>query len=258
LQWPSHQVVSSTDSSGAHNQYSIDRNTPTTANIQESSDGTRPVPTIPDIKSEPIHFQRKAAQDHWKYGDRVLLAHQAMNGMMKLGGGNTTMYLWPKDMNHPSRYTDIGDRKCVAYSDVWNVGAPQYAGQPFAHVMCGPIGEIFSVFVKRTVKRQCLGWEYCGEYHSDRDALVGTQSAHTLPKATKDAILSTTVFESLSHPNGYWKTELEQWKERISLCGARRKIPALLVLNGWLMAMMDQGQMRKPRKRHQMQQEHGL
>jgi HRD ubiquitin ligase complex, ER membrane component len=208
LQQPSHQDDSSTESGGHEHEHEHDHITPAT-------DGTMPgVPTVPDIKSEPIHFQRKTAQEHRKYGDRVLLARQAMNGMMKLGGGNATMYLWPKDRNHP-RYSDIGDRKCVAYNDLWNVGAPKYAGQPFAHVSCGPIDETFSVFVKRTVKQQCLGWEYCGEYRSDEDALVGVQSAHTVPKATKDIILSI-VLESLNRANGEWKSRLEEWKERIS------------------------------------------
>jgi len=205
------------ENTGGHNlldEDAVHQDFPQEVHQEPPEDDMSPVPPIPEIKTEPIHHHRKTAQHHRKYGDRVLLARQAENGMMKLGGRNATMFLWPKDMNHP-RYKDIGDRKCMAYNDIWNGGAPKYAGQPFAHVTRSHTGETFSVFVKRTVNQQCLGWEYCGEYRSEEDTLAGTQAAHTVPAATKNCILAI-ILASFKRPNGDWKTRIEIWREQIA------------------------------------------
>mmetsp|Transcript_25212 Transcript_25212/g.53164 ORF Transcript_25212/g.53164 Transcript_25212/m.53164 type:complete len:241 (+) Transcript_25212:238-960(+) len=54
----------------------------------------------PKIKEESTIYelQHRQAMQHRKYGDRVLLARQAPNGMMKLGGGNVNCFLWPNDV----------------------------------------------------------------------------------------------------------------------------------------------------------------
>ena len=83
----------------------------------------------PVVKEEPTYeaVQKRQAKFSRKYGDRVLLARQSADGMMKLGGGNQSMELYPKDSDQ--RRARMGGRYAKAYSSKWNFGAPQYAGK---------------------------------------------------------------------------------------------------------------------------------
>lgn len=69
------------------------------------------------IKTEE-DLHKHQARIHRHYGDRVLLARQSKNGMMKLGGGNQSMILFPYGKgseNHP-RFGIIGNHKAAAYN----------------------------------------------------------------------------------------------------------------------------------------------
>ncbi len=131
----------------------------------DSNKSTTDTGDQPNIKEEPTIYelQQKQTKDRQKYGDRVLLARQARNGMLKLGGGNVSSQLWPK--NPKERLARMGGRYAVGYNDLWNFGAPKFAGDPSGHVtwfprddsnMRDPIRIPFSVFVKRTVKGSAL------------------------------------------------------------------------------------------------------
>jgi len=173
------------------------------------------------VKQEPLEVKSEhAREEHRKFGDRVLLARQASNGMMKLGGGNTTMHMHPVSPDHP-RFAEIGDRECIAYNDLWNFDAPKYAGQKTASVGClgclprsGDPDEVFSVFVKRTVNGSVMGWEYCGEYKSNEDSLVVGQRANRAPPASKRFILKD-ILGSLEKPDGCWHSRIERRRSKI-------------------------------------------
>lgn len=73
------------------------------------------------VKEEPTYggLERVQADKYRKYGDRVLLARQSKDGMMKLGGGNQATYLFPK--NDEERKARLGGKFCVAYNCKWNL-----------------------------------------------------------------------------------------------------------------------------------------
>ena len=175
----------------------------------------------PRIKTE-ADLHRRQAKDHRHYGNRVLLARQAKNGMMKLGGGNQSMILVPadnkKNENH-SRWSAIGNHKAVAYSSVWNPKGPQFAGQPRAAVTSVFWSdEPFSVFMMRALPgKPTLGWEYCGDYKGcleDDDILGITGSVQNKGEVTKKCLLSD-ILQSLSGPGGDWHEPIKCWRELI-------------------------------------------
>lgn len=144
----------------------IDCNPSPNVNQPDSKESTNDAAGQPKIKEEPTIYelQQRKTKDHRKYGDRVLLARQARNGMMKLGGGNVSPELWPK--NPKNRLARMGGRYAIGYNDLWNFGAPKYAGDPSGYVSWLPTDECdnnrkpirgpFSAFVKRTVKGSTL------------------------------------------------------------------------------------------------------
>lgn len=73
------------------------------------------------VKPEPTYaeIQQREAKESRKYGDRVLLARQDRNGMMKLGGGNQDSWLYPGDLE--KRMARMNGRFCVAYNTDWNL-----------------------------------------------------------------------------------------------------------------------------------------
>lgn len=120
--------------------------------------------TATRIKTEK-DWQKHEAKTHCKYGDRVLLARQAKSGMMKLGGENCTMDLYPgkekaQNWGHP-RFAVVGDKMAIWYNDQWQPFGPKYAGDPSAAVdtVYGVFDRPFSVLMKRGK----LGTEYCGD-----------------------------------------------------------------------------------------------
>mmetsp|Transcript_47128 Transcript_47128/g.98811 ORF Transcript_47128/g.98811 Transcript_47128/m.98811 type:complete len:655 (+) Transcript_47128:94-2058(+) len=178
------------------------------------------------IKEEPTfdELRKRVANKSRKYGDRVLLARQSKIGMMKLGGGNQSSYLFPKDQKQ--RLARMGGRYAMAYNCQWNFGAPKYAGQPSGHVTLypGPDDDYvddeydpekcpFSVFVMRTVKQTTLGWEYCGEYVL-LDVLKGTTRAHNVSQDDKKFIFND-IKKSLERENGLWHDHIEYLREKI-------------------------------------------
>ena len=153
----------------------------------------------PKIKEEPTfeELQMRQIKNQRKYGDRVLLARQSKNGMLKLGGGNVKSYMWPRDLEEQS--SRMNGRYCIAYNDLINHSAPKWAGQLSACVSWFPLekrkGVHFdptstpiSVFVKRTVKESALGWEYCGEYLF-LDAPECYDAGHNVSQKSKEPIL---------------------------------------------------------------------
>jgi len=210
----------------------IDCNTSPTVNQPLSKESTNDAEVKLKIKEEPTIYelQRRQTKDHRKYGDRVLLARQARNGMMKLGGGNVSSKLWPKSSK--DRLARMGGRYAVGYNDLWNFGAPKYAGDPSGYVSWLPKDECdnkrkpirgpFSAFVKRTVIGSTLGWEYCGEYELTDD-LPGVIAAHCVTHASKTAILND-ILKSLSKPNGEWNESIRWWKTELkNLCTSDKR-----------------------------------
>jgi hypothetical protein len=70
------------------------------------------------VKEEPTYEKLKAKNPR-KYGDRVLLARQSKDGMMKLGGGNQSSDLYPKD--DEERMSRMDGRYAMAYNCQWNL-----------------------------------------------------------------------------------------------------------------------------------------
>jgi hypothetical protein len=164
----------------------------------------------PTVKKEKDLILKQALK-HRKYGNRVLLARQAKNGMLKMGGGNVRMIMYPsesaKNDNHP-RYRAIGSTIAIAFDDSWNRFGPKYAGQPSAHLsyLAGLRDEPFSVFMKRCIKtntgtKQLLGWEYCGEYKSadPEQEIILWNAAYSMSKRDKawivDDILNSAAYK---------------------------------------------------------------
>ena len=178
------------------------------------------------VKAEPMDVFKYNIETRRKYGDRVLLARQAKNGMMKLGGGNCGMDLFPKhsikgNKNHP-RFRDLGHTKAIAYSDLWQPDGPKYAGQECGHVKRTKVPDRrnpFSVFMRRTLKngRDSFGWEYCGEYictDPEGDVITWT-SAHTLTCSERNKMI-TDIVSSCKKPDGAHVPGMEKWRNDLA------------------------------------------
>jgi hypothetical protein len=184
------------------------------------SEGSMP-PVAP--KMEQMEIFKFDIETQRKYGDRVLLDRQADIGMMKLGGENCGMDLFPKfseeNENHP-RFRDLGDTKAIAYEDLWQPDGPKYACQDCAHVACVPdMQNAFSVFMNRTLKngRDSLGWEYCGEYicTDPESDIVTWTSAHTLTRSQRNKMI-TDIVSSCKNCNGDWKQDMMGWRKGLA------------------------------------------
>jgi hypothetical protein len=188
-----------------------------------------------------------------KYESRALLRRQAKNGMMRLGGGNASMLLYPgrdkwKGRDH-ERFHAIGLRPAMGYENNWQPSGPKYAGAD-GFVSAVPIyGKLFSLFMKRVAKSKLLGWEYCGEYTTklDRDdddadveaeidesdlgkiyggeaddgpaddddkPLHSYQNAKNVSEASKRAIVKC-MHLSLSRKNGWATDHLSECKKKV-------------------------------------------
>ena len=71
------------------------------------------------VKEEPTIYelQQRVAKHARVFGDRVLLARQSKEGMMKLGGGNQSWALWPK--SDEERMNRLDGRFAIACSFHW-------------------------------------------------------------------------------------------------------------------------------------------
>ena len=169
---------------------------------------------VPIVKKELGDYIKRNIKTDRMYGNRVLLARQAKNGMLKLGGGNCGMDMYPslKNVNHP-RFLEIGFTVAIAYCDSWQPDGPKYAGQKYAHVGYLPIvHEPFSVFMKRSMKTKLLGWEYCGEYEAEdpENEIETWARAHTLE--THDR---RVVAQSLLTTKG-GRHALQRWRVKLT------------------------------------------
>ena len=186
-------------------------------------------PAVVAIKQEydGVHQHHQTlALNNRQYGDRVLLARQKKNGIMKLGGGNCGMLVYPsqKDAakrNHP-RFHDVGDRKGMCYDISWQGNAPKWAGFPSGDVSCVPEGiepgEPFSVFVKHLMKNVTVGWEYLGEYretnpHEDM-AVWGDATALSILDKRK---IVGDILKSAKRESGWGKKCINRWKGRLNI-----------------------------------------
>ena len=175
------------------------------------------------IKEEPTYanLELKQAKNDRKYGDRVLLARQSKDGMMKLGGGNQASHLHP--VNPEERKARMGGRYALAYNILWNFDAPRYAGQKFASVTMyprehgyDPTKTPFSVFVMRRKGSSTIGWEYCGEYklQDQEDELEMATRADSVSYISKNCI-ANDIKRSLSNVKGEWHNGIAYWRERV-------------------------------------------
>lgn len=120
--------------------------------------------------------------------------------MLKLGGGNCGMVMYPsKNNNDHPRFKDLGKTIAIAYNDSWQPDGPKYAGQKYAAVAALPVDPKvpFSVFMKRTINktRVTLGWEYCGEYQATDPygEVEATSSAVFVKNHDKTVMIGTTL-----------------------------------------------------------------
>lgn len=191
------------------------------------------------IKKEMGDYEKLNKETDRKYGDRMLLARQPKTngkqdkdkGMLKLGGGNCTMDMFPKKHDQ-RRFDAIGDTVAIAYSDSWQRDGPKYAGQRFASVDYLPRdanGSIdprpFSVFMKRTIKNAAvtLGWEYCGEYEptDPEEEMEVYRSAHNIEPHHKAKMKKQTL---ASHAWG--KSSIARWRRTLTLVLEKDNSPA--------------------------------
>lgn len=191
-----------------------------------------------EVKLELDDEKKRLILRDRKYGDRVLLHRQITKpvnkGMMKLGGGNNHMVMFPSD-KHPQRkerFEKIGKSIAMAYSEAHNVDAPKYAGQRFASVRMLPhekapnlnLNEhcVFSLFTNHSLKNgKSLGWEYCGEYQActdeedddnDRDGIVEAWgSAHSIPVRKKKNMAEVTL-----RNNNWGKPRINFWRNKLT------------------------------------------
>jgi hypothetical protein len=131
--------------------------------------------------------------------------------MIKLGGGNCTMALYPgrNNTNHP-RFDAIGDKYAICYNDLWQPFGPKYAGDPSGAVMTvhGETERPFSVFMRRGN----LGNEYCGDYKYAQDPDVANyRRASDVPEGSKTKMLKD-MLTSLESNEGEWRGGLEDLK----------------------------------------------
>uniref|UniRef100_A0A7S3VCS1 Uncharacterized protein n=1 Tax=Chaetoceros debilis TaxID=122233 RepID=A0A7S3VCS1_9STRA len=166
------------------------------------------------------------ALEHRKYGHKVLLGRQKKNGMMKLGGGNCTMIMYPslnlkKNENHP-RFRDIGYTYAFAYSEHWQPQGPPWAGFNGGVVSTIPpdvhTEKPFSVFMQRKLKNKCIGWEYCGEYKvqdSYKD-MIQYASAYSIDKCDRNQ-MTKDILSSLSSKDGSWKSRIARWRDVVTM-----------------------------------------
>jgi hypothetical protein len=141
---------------------SLGGNEPTPNEAPSSLEGTEPTP---DEAPSSAAVPAKAAR---KYKNRRLLHRQKEKGLLRLGGGNAKMLMYPgrqkwMAMTH-ERLRKVGLRPAMAYDCSWQPFGPRFAGDNgFVRVV--PIQvKLFSLFMKRVANGKLLGWEYCGEY----------------------------------------------------------------------------------------------
>jgi hypothetical protein len=179
-----------------------DRNASTAGGESTAEQGTIEV----KIKVEKVIFLNEA-KEHRKYGGRVLLARQAPNGMMKLGGGDTPIhpFLTFKWRGKNARFEAIGIRYAMCYNDSWNTFGPKDAGQTIVACVLYWLHP-FSLFMKRAIKRTVLVWEYRCEWQSiDPDREIETKSAaYSLNPRAKSTWSGTLP--------GEWCEEVEYWR----------------------------------------------
>lgn len=171
------------------------------------------------------------------YGDRVLLHRQITKpenkGMMKLGGGNNHMFMFPSK-KHPQRkerFDKIGKSIAMAYSEDFNVDAPKYAGQRTASVRMLPHEKkprlnldpycVFSVFTNRSKNGKSLGWEYCGDYQAADLEVEAWRSAHSIPERKKKKMAEVTL-----RNNRWGKERIDNWREKITEALQKDNSPA--------------------------------
>ena len=189
---------------------------------EEEENTTRGHVEVPAIKTETKHYLRAQANVSRRYGDRSLLSRQSPRGLMKLGGPNAGMNLYPgkKNINHPRFQAPvIGYDKARAYTDLWNPSGPKWAGMETASVGDYPPdleeGESFAVFMKRTLNNSTeFGWEYCGHYRLIDPEMVFF-SAHALSDGAKAKMVHDIV-ESIKRPQRYWISRVAKWRAKLT------------------------------------------
>jgi len=216
--------ISSSTSKSSSSKNNSEKITPKSESEEDSSVANAAVkvdPAIVAIKQEYGGYNQHhqcAALQHRKYGDRVLLGRQMKNGMMKMGGGNCRMDMYPSIKRHPNhpRFRDLGFSFAIAYSGHWQCQGPKWAGFLGGAVgYTGPAshrGKPFSVFMQRKMGAVCIGWEYCGEYEAvdPNEEMIQFTSAYTIDRRDRDKI-ARHILTYLKNPDSVWHGELDYW-----------------------------------------------
>ena len=163
------------------------------------------------------------------YGDQVLLCWQQVNNDMSKfifgHGGCKTQGLSRLEENtdHPG-FRGLGDRHAFACCDSWNPHGPKYAGQRSAHIHFLPKRREtpFSLFMKRTINRRVLGWEYCGEYKAEDpdDEIESYVHAHSSTEYDK-TVLAQSLLQSAPG-----RILLDQWRKNLVKILDQDRFPA--------------------------------
>ncbi len=229
----------------------------TTKNNHQQSEGvasnstTRQSKEESRVKKEEEH--ESAKRDAFeKYGDRLLL--HRFDGIGLLGGGMQHTFSRPRkgspkiwngdqlrlgyplpemglkmDANRNPEY-DMDAFASLAYSTLWQVNGPKFAGQPAAAVDKVPQymkekGLALPVFMKRSLTKKShrkenriLGWEYVGNYRCITDSdLVTWECANNFTQAGKHEIATKYLKSSQCQGDDtYGRRAIDRWRNLLT------------------------------------------